>query len=85
MEEKKNNSDYEAAEELLYKKAEELIESLTDEEKEKLEAQGIELDLEEVFRLLWEHVKKHFDSVEFSIEHFKEDLARLTKKEVFEL
>ena len=85
MEEKKKNSDYEACEALLYKKTEELIESLTDEEKEKLEAQGIELDLEEVFRLLCEHLNLHFDSAEFSIEHLKEDLKHLTKKDIFGL
>ncbi len=79
------NKVFEKTESLLYKKAEEIINSLTDKEKEKLEAQGIILDLEEVFRLIWAKLKEHFDSKPFTLEHIKEDLKKLTKKDIFEL
>ncbi|MBW2963582.1 hypothetical protein KY306_02300 [Candidatus Woesearchaeota archaeon] len=79
------NHVFEQTETLLYKKAEEIIESLTEQEREKLEAQGIVLDLEEVFRLIEEKLIEHFDSKEFTVEHIKKDIQKLTKKDIFDL
>ena len=78
------NHVFEKTENLLYKKAEQIIESLTDKEREKLEAEGAVLDLEGVFNLIWEKLQKHFDSKPFTVEHIKADLKRMTKKDVFE-
>jgi len=70
---------------LLYQKAEEIIESITEEERKKLEEQGWELDLEEIFRALWRTIKIHYDSKPFTLEQAKKDLAQITKKELFDL
>lgn len=76
---------YAETEELLYKKAEEIVESLTPEERDQLESVGWELDLEEVFRLILEYLQEHFETREFSLEHVKEDLKKIDKKLLFEL
>ena len=77
------NSD--AIEALLYQKAEELINSLTDEQKAYLEQQGIELELRNVLRVLEEKVRARFDEKDFQIEQLKEFLNQLTKQEIFNL
>lgn len=70
---------------LLYRKAEEIIESVTDEEREKLENQGWELELEEIFRALWKTISQHYNHKKFTLEKAKEDLKRISKRELFGL
>ncbi len=75
----------EKLESLLYKKAEEIIESVTDQERAKLEEQGWELGLEEIFRALWKTISERYDSKPFTLKQAKQDLEKVTKKELFGL
>lgn len=70
---------------LLIHKAEAIINSLTKEEKDALEEAGFELSMEEVHDLILEKLEDHFENRAFDLEHVKEDLKKLTKKDVFEL
>ena len=76
---------YADIEDIIYKKVEEIVDSLTDEEREQLEGVGWVLDLEEVFQLLLEYLTEHFKTVEFSIEHVQKDLVKIDKNLLFEL
>ncbi|MFH1683075.1 MAG: hypothetical protein ABIA37_04730 [Candidatus Woesearchaeota archaeon] len=70
---------------LLYKKAEQIIESITDQERARLERAGWVLDLEEVFRALWKTISEHYDHKPFTLKQTKVDLKKITKKELFDL
>ena len=85
MEEKSDHKVLAKVEELLFKKSEEIIGSLTKEEKEALENAGWELSTEDIVDELEDLLEKHFETEEFSLEDFKNDLRKITKKEVFGL
>jgi len=88
MPKKKEDSVYKTfskVESLLYKKAEEIVESLNDKEREVLEGKGWVLDLEDVFRAVVTYLSNHFNTKEFSLEHIEQDLKKIDKKILFEL